>query len=166
MTETAYGVFSSLLHLNQQHYCIHLGGCYSQISSFCFCFAVTLQVCLVLNVTGRISNVIQEALSDELLAVKLKTLNAHMCTNKWRLKEERCLYKRMGAVCFSCFYANTVGRAFISFTIIPNYCHQPRYSNAGKVFTFIFWTNSWTLTACLDAVSVLMHSICRWIGAL
>lgn len=105
-TEFADGVSSSLLHLNQQHYCIHLGGCYAQIL-FWFCFAVTLWVCLVLNVTGRISNVVWEALSDELLTVKLRTWNAHMCTAKWRLTEESCLYKRMATVfqLFICEYS-------------------------------------------------------------
>lgn len=106
MTEFADGVSSSLIQLKQQHYCIHLGGCYAQFL-FWFCFAVTLWVCLVLNVTSRISNVIWEALSDELLAVKLRTLNAHVCTTKWRLTEERCLYKRMTAVfqLFICEYS-------------------------------------------------------------
>lgn len=105
-TEFADGVSSSLLQLNQQHYCIHLGSCYAQIL-FWFCFAVILWVCLVLNVTSRISNVMWEALSDELLTVKLRTLNALMCTTKWRLTEERCLYKRMAAVfqLFICEYS-------------------------------------------------------------
>lgn len=106
MIEAAYVFFPTLLYLNYQNYYVHLGELLISdlLALFLFCSNIAG---LVLNTAGRISNVIQVALSHELLAVKLKTLNAHMCTNKWRVREERCLYKRRSAMYFSCLCVNT-----------------------------------------------------------
>lgn len=41
----------------------------------------SLWICFMLNITGRISNAIQEVFADKLLAGKLQTLNAHACIN-------------------------------------------------------------------------------------
>lgn len=78
----------------------------SILRSSSFAFALHLCCGFVSYLTGRISNVIQEALADKLLAGKWQTLNACTYRNKQRLKEEGCQWKRMGAVGFNCSCVN------------------------------------------------------------
>lgn len=78
----------------------------SILRSSSFVFALHLHCGFVLYLTGRISNVIQEALADKLLAGKWQALNAHTYINKQGLKEEGSQWKRMGAVGFNCLCVN------------------------------------------------------------